>query len=224
MGILIVGGFATPAYLFKVIARELRPLDPNIHIFTHHIGLDCSETTYRAFRRTLHTVENSGPNDSPLSIVAYSRGGQIAKVAAIRQPGRIHSIVTVGSPFEPGVTSLSPTTRTKILSLGHLGTLGIPGIVTTDCLAENGCCTTFWRDLTQPWPPSIKLAMLYGITDHTVQPPTDRPIEWIAANHYQLLTRRKARAATINTLKTLRLPHARTEPTEPESAESTDQQ
>lgn len=191
MGIVIVGGFATPRAVFTILQRRVRHAGQHhTAVFTHHLGLDCSEATYTAFNRFLRAFNNTC--DEPSTIIAYSRGGQLAKVTAVRAPGYVHAVVTLGAPFAPGVDHLGTSTRRKILTLGKLGAIGIPGVVSTRCLAENGCCQHFWDDLSRPWPTTVHVRTIYARADTTVQPRTSdhditHPPIWVDGSHYQLL-------------------------------------
>lgn len=192
MSIVIVGGFATPRVIFAPLERRLRLAGQRTAVFSHHVGLDCSEATYTSFRRFLQSFEDTC--GEPATIIAYSRGGQIAKVAAVRAPVDVHAVVALGAPFAPGVENLGRRTRRKILTLGKLGSIGVPGVVSSQCLAEHGCCQRFWEDLSRPWPNTVHVRTIYARHDSTVRPCTPDnnssydPI-WVDGNHYQLLTR-----------------------------------
>jgi pimeloyl-ACP methyl ester carboxylesterase len=198
-GVLIIGGFAAPRLAFRKLVNDLRTPTRAVSIFSHHAGLDCSEATYTALAREL--VELERINQKPSTIVAYSRGGQLAKVAAIRMPQLIHAVITLGAPFAPGVAQLGAATRRKILTLGQAGSLGLPGVVTQSCLAEDGCCQRFWNDLTKPWPDDIPLRPVYGRSDNTVRADhldthVKSQIVWLEGNHYQLLSSATVRQIT----------------------------
>src|SRR3954467_5729693 len=80
-----------------------------------------------------------------VAIIGQSRGGNMAKVLAVRHPELVSGIVTLGSPqLDP--FDVHPLVRAQVYAVGTLGTLGIHGLFKHSC-KWGKCCETFWEDL-----------------------------------------------------------------------------
>ena len=68
-----------------------------------------------------------------VAIIGQSRGGNFAKVLAVRHPDLVSGIVTLGSPqLDP--LDIHPFVRAQVYAVGTLGTLGMRGMFSHGCL------------------------------------------------------------------------------------------
>jgi pimeloyl-ACP methyl ester carboxylesterase len=197
---VIVGGFAVPKWALIPLRRDTDAAGIDARIFVHHWGLDCSQTTYIELEKMcLDRASKHGP----ILIAAYSRGGQFAKVLAVRHPHNVRGVVTLGTPFSPGLSGLGSTTARKIRLLAKLGDYGMPGVVTNQC-ARGSCCNEFWDDLRRPWPSSVALYSIYAENDTVVDgravADPAAAIIWVPGNHQQLVVSARTRRLAVEAL------------------------
>jgi pimeloyl-ACP methyl ester carboxylesterase len=163
--VVVVGGFATPRGALKGLAEALNRDGFDAKAVTHRGGIDCSERSYTALLEVVRRgVVASG---GPVLMVGFSRGGQFARVLAARHRELVAGVVTLGTPYPPGLKPLSWSARARIAFLGLLGSAGVSGVVTLGCLGT-GCCRRFWEDLRSSWPETIPLVACYAAKDRVV--------------------------------------------------------
>lgn len=199
--VAIVGGFGTPASVLRPLARALTAADFDVTLISHRLGLDCSE---RAYTRLADEVQDvCARHDQPVPLVGYSRGGQLARVLTVRRPAMVGALVTLGTPFSPGLAALHPFLRARIHAIATLGSHGVPWLVTRECLGT-GCCTAFWRDLATPWPPGRPFVAVSALADRTVSAGAARDPAatqvFFPGGHLGLLARASCHAAVVRAL------------------------
>ena len=124
-------------------------------------------------------------SEQKVAIIGQSRGGNFARVLAVRRPDLVSGIVALGSPqLDP--LAVHPLVRAPVLAVGALGTLGVPGLFRHSC--RNGhCCECFWRDMEADFPSGVGYVSIYsrsdGIVDwHACLDPAAEHVE-IQASH-----------------------------------------
>ena len=111
-------------------------------------------------RRTGHHTRKAG-------IRGQSRGGNLAKVLAVRNPHLVSGIVTLGSPqLDP--FDVHPIVRMHVYAVGTLGTLGMRGFFKHRCKTGK-CCESFWKDLAGPMPKGTGYLSVYSKSDGVVR-------------------------------------------------------
>ena len=102
-----------------------------------------------------------------VAIIGQSRGGNMAKVLAVRHPELVSGIVTLGSPqLDP--FDVHPLVRAQVYAVGTLGTLGVRGLFKHSCKFGK-CCETFWEDLAGPMPRDVGYLSVYSKSDGIVR-------------------------------------------------------
>jgi triacylglycerol lipase len=102
-----------------------------------------------------------------VAIVGQSRGGNLAKVLAVRHPELVSGIVTLGSPqLDP--FAIHPLVRVQVLAVGALGTLGMRGLFKRSC-QYGACCERFREELAGPFPKGIGYLSVYSKSDGIVR-------------------------------------------------------
>jgi len=142
-----------------------------------------------------------------VAIVGQSRGGQFAKVLAVRRPDLVSGIVTLGTPaYSP--RAIHPLVQAQVLAVGVLGTIGAPGLLRHQC--RNGeCCRSFKEDLRGEFPEDIGYLSIYSRSDGIVYWRTclDAAAEHleVEASHCGMSVNPRAYRAIAATLENYRL-------------------
>ncbi|MGI8558366.1 MAG: esterase/lipase family protein [Solirubrobacteraceae bacterium] len=143
----------------------------------------CMEPTVQSLERHLEgAVERTG---KPALIVGQSRGGCIGRALAVLRPDLVDTLVTLGSPL---LDQLAVKARVwpSIITVGTLGTLGVPGMFGFSCL-RGDCCARTRAAVAAPFPDGVGFMSLYSLGDEVVRweaclDPAARQIE-VQASH-----------------------------------------
>jgi pimeloyl-ACP methyl ester carboxylesterase len=99
-------------------------------------------------------------------IVGQSRGGELGRVLAVRNPELVGSLVMLGSPvLDP--LSVGPTVMRAVRSVARLGDLGVPRLFSSEC-GDGACCAEFRSDLQAPLPGEVRAVAVYSKSDGIV--------------------------------------------------------
>jgi pimeloyl-ACP methyl ester carboxylesterase len=101
-----------------------------------------------------------------IAIIGQSRGGALARVAAVRNAELVGTLAMLGSPvLDP--LSVAPAVLGAVRSVARLGDLGVPGLFSTKC-RDGECCAAFRADLTAPLPDDLRAVAVYSRSDGIV--------------------------------------------------------
>ena len=128
------------------------------------LNVDCSERTVRAVESRLRRLADRAGR--PVMVIGQSRGGEVARVLAVRNPDLVGSLVMLGAPVL-GPLSVGPTVLRAVRSVARLGDLGVPGTFSTEC-RDGRCCAAFRSDLRAPLPPTVRAVAIYSRSDGIV--------------------------------------------------------
>lgn len=162
--VLIVGGFGAPPIAMRPLAEWLGRIGYRPHIASLHWGLDCAERSATALEEKLLRLAHD--ERRTVVLFAHSRGGQFARVAAIRQLDAVAGLVTAGTPFE--LFALHKVVQVQVALIAALGTAGVPNFASFTCL-HGACCRRFRNDLKAPWPREVPITCIYSPEDRTVR-------------------------------------------------------
>jgi pimeloyl-ACP methyl ester carboxylesterase len=128
------------------------------------LNVDCSERAMKGIELRLRDlVQRAG---RPAVLIGHSRGGELARVAALRHPDLVGNLVMLGSPvLDP--LSVGPAVLRAVQQVARLGDLGIPGMFSSRC-ADGDCCEQFRADLLAPLPPKVEAVSIYSRSDGIV--------------------------------------------------------
>src|SRR3954449_3020918 len=135
---------------------------------TAHAGIvmntNCAERAMAGIEARLNDLaEREGER---VVVVGQSRGGELARVAAVRNPGLVRDLVMLGAPvLDP--LSVNRAVLGPIRSVARLGELGVPGMFSMDC-ADGACCAGFRDDLLAPLPDEVRALAVYSRSDGIV--------------------------------------------------------
>jgi len=125
----------------------------------------CMEQTVDSLERRLErAVERTG---EPALLIGQSRGGSIGRALAALRPDLVHTLVTLGSPLLDQL-AVKPRVWRSIVTVGMLGTLGVPGMFGLSCL-RGDCCARTRAAVAGPFPDRIRFLSLYSRSDEVVR-------------------------------------------------------
>jgi triacylglycerol lipase len=128
------------------------------------INVDCAERAAGGLQKRLQTLAER--TEQPVVVIGQSRGGELARVLAVRNPELVSTLVMLGSPVVRPL-SVRPGVLRAVRSVAFLGDMGVPGVFSTRC-RDGECCAEFWRDLERPLPGSTDAVAVYSRTDGVV--------------------------------------------------------
>jgi pimeloyl-ACP methyl ester carboxylesterase len=102
----------------------------------------------------------------PVAVIGQSRGGELARVLAVRHPDLVQTVVMLGSPVVNPL-HVGPMVLNSVRWVARLGDLGLPWFFSTEC-GEGECCAAFREDLLGPLPPEVRATSIYSRSDGIV--------------------------------------------------------
>jgi triacylglycerol lipase len=163
--VLLIPGFMAGDDSLGLMTQWLRRTGHHTRKAGIRSNIDCSSASVeRLTERLEQLAETTGQK---VAIIGQSRGGNLAKVLAVRNPELVSGIVTLGSPqLDP--FDVHPIVRMHVYAVGTLGTLGMRGLFKHSCKTGK-CCETFWTDLAGPMPKGIGYLSVYSKSDGIVR-------------------------------------------------------
>ena len=147
------------------------------------LNVDCAERAVG--RLEVHLRKLAERAGRRAVVIGQSRGGELARVLAVRNPDAVSTLVMLGSPvLEP--LSVGRAVLGALRSVARLGDLGVPGMFSTRC-ADGDCCAAFREDVRAPLPPGVRAVAIYSRSDGIVSwraclDPGARQVE-VASSH-----------------------------------------
>jgi pimeloyl-ACP methyl ester carboxylesterase len=147
------------------------------------LNVDCAERAVGRLEVRLRKLAESAGRRAV--VIGQSRGGELARVLAVRNPDAVSTLVMLGSPvLEP--LSVGRAVLGAVRSVARLGDLGVPGMFSTRC-ADGACCAAFREDLGAPLAPGVRAVAIYSRSDGIVSwraclDPGARQVE-VASSH-----------------------------------------
>jgi triacylglycerol lipase len=202
--VFLIPGFLAGDDSLGMMARWLRRTGHHTRNAGMRFNIDCSEAAVNRLEERVETM--AGCREQKVAIVGQSRGGNLARVIAVRRPDLVSGIVALGSPqLDP--LAVHPLVRVPVLAVGALGTLGAPGLFRNSC--RNGhCCERFWDDLQADFPSGVGYISIYSRSDGIVDwraclDPAAEHVE-VQASHCGMAVSGQAYRATAQALEQFR--------------------
>jgi triacylglycerol lipase len=159
--VVLVGGFCAPGAALGPMRRWLECLGYEVVLHTAGAGMGCAGRSVEALSTAVaRTADDAG---APVRLVAHSRGGQFARVAARRDGAPVRALVTLGSPFDLYDMSLAVLVQAALVATA--GSLGAPGLARLGCL-RGTCCEEFRDGLRRRVP--VPFTSIYSRSDRAV--------------------------------------------------------
>ncbi len=128
------------------------------------LNVDCAERAVNGIEQRLRQLASRAGRR--VVVIGQSRGGMLARVAAVRNPDLVSALVMLGSPVLDPLDVGAAVLR-AVRSVARLGDLGIPGIFSREC-GDGECCAEFRKDLHAPLPSTVSAVAVYSRTDGIV--------------------------------------------------------
>lgn len=128
------------------------------------LNIDCGERTVG--RLEVHLRSLAGDTGRRVAVIGQSRGGELARVLAVRNPDAVEALIMLGSPVLEPLSVGRPVLR-ALRSVARLGDRGVPGMFSTEC-ADGECCAAFREDLRAPLAPEVRALAIYSRSDGIV--------------------------------------------------------
>jgi pimeloyl-ACP methyl ester carboxylesterase len=162
--VLLIPGFMAGDQSLAVLASWLRRRGSRTARAGIVLNTNCAERAMRSLEARLRALaEREG---EPVVLIGQSRGGELARVAAVRNSEIVRALVMLGSPVcDP--LNVGPTVLGALRSVARLGDLGVPGMLSMAC-ADGPCCSEFREDRAAPLPAGMRAVSVYSRSDGIV--------------------------------------------------------
>lgn len=156
-----VPGFISGDVSLTLLARDLRRR--GYRTFGSRIGanLGCSDAmVQRLVDRIAEVAEDEGRR---VALVGHSRGGMIAKLAAIRRPDLVAGLGVLSAPVT-GTLRVAAHVRKQLEMLFRLQQRGVRNVLGQDCVSGE-CAGRIAAELTGPFPAEVAYLSVYSRFD-----------------------------------------------------------
>ena len=124
--VLLVPGFMAGDASLAMLRGWLRRRGSRTSSAGMRLNVDCSERVIGRLEVHLRKLAESTGRRAVL--IGQSRGGELARVLAVRSPDAVSTLVMLGSPvLEP--LSVGRPVLSRVRSVARLGDIGVPGHV-----------------------------------------------------------------------------------------------
>jgi triacylglycerol lipase len=162
--VLLVPGFMAGDQSLRALAGWLRRRGARAEGAGMLLNTDCAERAVgRIESRLRGLAERTGAR---VVLIGQSRGGELARVVALRNPDAVGTLVMLGAPVLNPL-SVGPAVLGAVRSVARLGDLGVPGMLSSECGA-GPCCAAFRRDLQAALPVGMRAVAIYSRSDGIV--------------------------------------------------------
>jgi triacylglycerol lipase len=165
--VLLVPGFMAGDTSMAVLRGWLRRRGSRTSSAGIRLNVDCAERAVGRLEVPLRKLaERTGRR---VVVIGQSRGGELARVLAVRNPDAVSTVVMLGSPVLDPLNVGRPVMR-ALRSVACLGDLGVPGMLTMRC-TDGACCAPFRGDIRAPLTPEVRAVAIYSRSDGCVSWP-----------------------------------------------------
>jgi pimeloyl-ACP methyl ester carboxylesterase len=202
--VMLIPGFLAGDDSLGLMTQWLRRTGHHTKSAGIRSNVDCSSASADRLAERLECLASA--TGQKVAIIGQSRGGNLAKVLAVRRPDLVSGIVTLGSPqLDP--FDIHPIVRMQVYAVGTLGTLGMRGLFKHSC-KWGKCCETFWEELAGPMPSGVGYLSVYSKSDGVVRwrsclDPDAEHLE-ISASHVGMAVHPRAYRAVAGALSEFR--------------------
>lgn len=162
--VLVVGGLATSPEVLLPLRDWLNRIGCRPSLAPTQYGVACGQQGAIAVEESL--ARHVAKTGERAVIIAHSRGGQFARVVAVRRPELVCGLITLGSPLVR-LLGAYPLVLLKVLGLGVVGSLGVPGLFRASCLWGE-CCRALREDISGPFPDDVPFLSVFSRQDEVV--------------------------------------------------------
>lgn len=187
-------------WIMPVLSSWLRRIGYRPFPSTISLHVDCSDRTLARLLPHLDRIADA--EGRPLTLLGHSRGGLLARAAAVRRPELVRRVVTLASPLaDPSAVVDLTLSAAASLARRRFERSGLPGCLTAACACPFGVA------FGAPWPAGPegpRLVSLFTRTDGVVAwqaclTPDGHNVE-VRGTHTGLLASRNAYRAVAGAL------------------------
>lgn len=162
--VLLIPGFMAGDGSLGVMASWLRRRGSRVGSAGMLLNVDCSERSLTGIEARLRRLAESSGRRAV--VLGQSRGGEQARVLAVRHPELVSAVVMLGSPVLSPL-SVGSAVLTAVRSVAWLGDHGIPGALSHAC-GTGACCASYRDDIGKPIPDGVRALTIYSRSDGIV--------------------------------------------------------
>ena len=162
--VLLIPGFMAGDQSLSALRGWLRRRGSVTAAAGIRLNVDCAERVVSRIEARLREFQQE--HGRRVVVVGQSRGGELGRVLAVRNPDLVSTLVMLGSPVLAPL-SVGPAVLSAVRSIARLGDLGVPGMFSREC-ATGECCTHFREDLTAPLSTAVRAVSVYSRSDGIV--------------------------------------------------------
>ncbi|WP_435770161.1 esterase/lipase family protein [Nocardioides sp. SYSU DS0651] len=162
--VVLIPGFLAGDWTLRAMGSELRERGFRTYRSQIHANVGCTLTSALTIEARLEQLAER--RDSRVQLVGHSLGGMIARGLAARRPDLVAGIVTMGSPMRAPAAHHSVLTR-GVQLLTRLSDAGLPGVMSTDCVAGE-CANLSFTESQEPLRPDVRMTNVYSRRDGIV--------------------------------------------------------
>ena len=164
MPVMLVPGFLTGDWSMRLMATTLKAW--GFVPFRSGISLNVGCTNELVDRLVERVRVISLRRQLPVAIVGWSRGGTLAKLAALQVPDELSGIVTLVSP-NANPLAVSNVVVRQLRVLNRLNAMGAKGVMGEDCI-HGACAASVEEQLSQQFPQNVPYVSMYTRSDGVV--------------------------------------------------------
>jgi triacylglycerol lipase len=162
--VLLVPGFIAGDASLAVLQGWLRRRGSRTVAAGMLFNVGCAERAVSRIEGRLRELAER--TDRRVAVVGQSRGGELARVLAVRNPELVSKLVMLGSPVLNPL-DVGPVVLDSVRWVARLSDFGMPGVFSSAC-GDGACCATFREQLLAPLPDKIAAVSIYSRTDGIV--------------------------------------------------------
>jgi pimeloyl-ACP methyl ester carboxylesterase len=200
--VLLLPGFLTSESALQTMGRWLHRSGYRSYRFGRRPNVDCSEASLQRLEQLVEAI-SAGHGGDRVTLIGHSRGGQFARVLAVRRPDVVGAVITLGMPtLDP--EDVNPLVGIPALVTAAIGTAGVPGLWGMACWFGE-CCAAFRRELFAPLHESVTHVAIHsradGIVafDRVIEPDAERVT--VDASHIGMIVNAEVYAAIAGALE-----------------------
>ena len=162
--VLLVPGFMAGDRSLAALRGWLRRRGSTTAAAGMLLNVDCAERAVRGIEARVRSLAER--TERPAVVIGQSRGGELARAVALRNPDLLSTLVMLGAPvLDP--LSVGPAVLRAVRSVARLGDMGVPGTFSSEC-GDGECCADYREHLQAPLPPTIRAVTIYSRSDGIV--------------------------------------------------------
>ncbi|CAN5925262.1 hypothetical protein BH11MYX4_BH11MYX4_30560 [soil metagenome] len=164
--VFLIPGYMAGDASLSPMARALRAADFRPETAGVRLNVGCASAMFAPIEARLaaHVAAHDGQK---ALIIGQSRGGTFGRWLAARRPDLVSGLVTLGTPLlDPLAVHLLVLMNIGVV--GTLGALGMPGLLSTQCLRLDRCCEPAWSEGAAPLAEGTPFLSIYSRSDGIV--------------------------------------------------------